>query len=199
MPLTLLLTKIVNGHAPSFPPTSLDYYMYPWIDPSNPGSPTNDLDQNALCYLLMTGNVKPPAPAVINYSGTFVDASSDHGGVLCMNTSQFWDTWFLPIFQELNKASEIVPTAPICDYSNWTFTVAPEFTEGNNPNHTDQNDPYFSFHAVGGGWSWQGQTLEANASADDGTGWGGVVTQSGESLICLDKLKAFANGAHSYL
>lgn len=60
---------LVNSDVPSFPPTSLDRIMYPWIDPSSPGNATDNLDANALCYLMMTGNATVPSPAALSYSG----------------------------------------------------------------------------------------------------------------------------------
>lgn len=167
--MTLAFNLIVNGHAPSFPPTSVDYYMYPWIDPSAPGRPIDNLDQNALCYLMMTGDAQPPYPAVINYSGAFVNSDSNHGGIMCMNTSQFWDAWLLPIFRKLNKVLEFIPEAPYVAMANpSTFSTRPEYTVGTNPSHTDVNDIYFGFQtALGGGWNWQGQTIETSTTASD--------------------------------
>jgi hypothetical protein len=150
----------VNPDASSFPPTSLNYYMYPWLDPAvnNPVA-KNLLDENAFCYLMMTSNVTAPNPAVLQYSGTFVDATSNHGGTLVMNSAQFWNQWLLPLITFLNMASEIQCTTPIAEaYGNGVVKVAPRFTMSFNPDHTSSNDSYFQFEPAGdgGGWTWVG-------------------------------------------
>ncbi|KDQ53520.1 hypothetical protein JAAARDRAFT_183032 [Jaapia argillacea MUCL 33604] len=165
----------VNSVAPTFPPTSLDETMYPWIDPSSPGQATDDLDANALCYLMMTGNVSPPSPPSLPYSGTWVNDQDNNQGVLCMNSSQFWDQWLLPLVQVVNAATEVYPTTPYLD-ANWdgSGAVAPELYVGYNPDHTDSSDSYFSFGASGvNTWTWTGdsQSSHNDASADLGSWW----------------------------
>jgi hypothetical protein len=45
----------LNANAPSFVPTSIDYYNYAWHDPATDpygtGKKVDDIDENALCYL----------------------------------------------------------------------------------------------------------------------------------------------------
>lgn len=120
--------------------------MYPWIDPTSPGAPANDLDSNAFCYLMMTGNVTPPSPPSLPYSGTWVNDEDSHQGILCMNASQFWGEWFLPLLQIVNAMTEIYPTTPDVDANaDGSFSCTVDYRVGYNPDHPDPNSSYFSF------------------------------------------------------
>ncbi|KDQ56882.1 hypothetical protein JAAARDRAFT_79271 [Jaapia argillacea MUCL 33604] len=165
----------VNSVAPTFPPTSLDEIMYPWIDPSSPSQATDDLDANALCYLMMTGNASALSPPSLPYSGTWVNDENNVQGVLCMNSTQFWDQWLLPLVQVVNAATEICPTSPYLD-ANWdgSGSVCPEFYVGYHPNHTSSSDSYFNFNKCSANtWTWTGDSLLSSneASADVGAWW----------------------------
>jgi len=151
--------------------------MYPWLDPATQNPvPKDMLEQNALCYLMMTGNIPPPFPAVMDYSGTFVDGSSSYGGALVMNSAQFWNQWLMPLVQFLNKASEIQCNPPVAQaYGDGSVSVAPRYTMSFNPNHTESEDNYFQFKpaADGRGWTWTGDksTSENSDTAGGSSGW----------------------------
>jgi hypothetical protein len=171
--------------------------MYPWIDPSFPGNPTDGLDSNALCYLMMTGNATPPSAAALAYSGTWVNDESNHQGVLCMNTSQFWNQWLLPLVQLVNAATEIYPTKPYVD-ANWdgSGAVAPEFYVGYNPQHPESSDSYFSFGGSSPVWTWSGDTLhtDAEASSDLGSWWNDMhAWENGEFPLVIAPCQWWSN------
>jgi hypothetical protein len=64
--------KATPDHA-TFPATSIDYFVYPWLDPAESSpAPTDDAPSNALCYLMMSKFAKPPNVPGLEYSGTFV-------------------------------------------------------------------------------------------------------------------------------
>lgn len=158
----LIYLTTVNATAPTFVPTSIDYYNYPWHDPSNPNSPVADgLDQNALTYLTMTDYANPPVPVGMAYSGAFVETGQ--GALACMNARLFWNSWLLPLLQEINQATQLVPTAPYLEdatSSGWLVSVAPRYNFGSNPNHPSYGDSYFGWTAYGGNsWEWAGGTL----------------------------------------
>ncbi|PVF91370.1 hypothetical protein CPB86DRAFT_770749 [Serendipita vermifera] len=169
--------RSVNSIAPTFPPTSLDRIMYPWIDPASPGNIVDNHDSNALCYLMMTGNTTPPNPPELHYSGTWVSAEYSKG-MLCMNAQQFWTQWLLPLVQVVNRETEICPTKPYVD-ANWGggFVVGPRFYIGWNEKHTSSSDSYFSFkEASTPVWIWSGDQIksDAEASSDWGSWWNRV-------------------------
>lgn len=153
----------MNPTAPTFPPTSIDYYNYPWHEPDSPTSAVSDnQDKNAICYLTMTNYATPPVPAGIAYSGAFVET----GAVLCMNKALFWDSWLLPLLQALNQGTEIVPTTPILEDATsegWTARAGPNYTFGSNPNHAYSTDSYFGWtpQQGGGSWTWTGESLSS--------------------------------------
>ncbi|KAL1967188.1 hypothetical protein VTN77DRAFT_3479 [Rasamsonia byssochlamydoides] len=80
-----------GSYVPTFPPTSIDYYTYPWKDPSQ-SSPrtTENLDKNALCYLMMSDFAEPPSPV----------------------------GWLLPLLQTINNDTEVIPTTPYIYYDS---------------------------------------------------------------------------------
>ncbi|KAK6510177.1 hypothetical protein TWF481_004890 [Arthrobotrys musiformis] len=67
----------INGVAPTFVPTSIDHYNYPWIEPGTGGSGQDGADQNAFCYLTMADFNKPPEIAGLAYSGPFTQVNPD--------------------------------------------------------------------------------------------------------------------------
>lgn len=156
---------LVNTTAPTFVPTSIDYYNYPWVEPGTTEK-VNDLDKNALCYLTVSQTI-PPDPVGLPYSGVFVE----DGGMLCMNSSLFWD-WLLSLLRELNQKTELVPLkpqlTPITDNSVWDFRVAPKLTFGSNSKHTSKADRYFDWEKGTSDtitWTWTGDTLTSSDKA----------------------------------
>lgn len=170
-----MLVSPVNPHAPSFPPTSINYGSYPWLDPAVPTpAPANGLGQNALAYLIQTGNKAAPSPAVLDHSGTFTDGSTQTPGTITINRSQFFEQWFLPLLKFLNKASEIQCTEPVAEaYFGGGVKVGPRFTMSYNPSHTDPNDAYFDFQAQGdGSYAWNGSKMTSHKDdSSAGPGW----------------------------
>ncbi|KAL2022075.1 hypothetical protein VTK56DRAFT_6119 [Thermocarpiscus australiensis] len=160
-------SSTLNTHAPSFVPTSIDYYNYPWhdpaTDPNGTGSKVDDIDENALCYLTMSDFTTPPEPVGITFSGTFVDDSA----VLCMNSRLFWDRWMLPLFKKVNQELQLIPQEPYLASStdtNWDVDCAPRFNFGANASHTSDTDPYFDFSNFG----WNGGQLDSPEASTTG-------------------------------
>ncbi|GIK05329.1 hypothetical protein Aspvir_009436 [Aspergillus viridinutans] len=107
--------QTVNPLAPTFPPTSIDYSVYPWKDPVYPLPPSNNSNSNALCYLIMTSKETPPVPPQIAYTGTWVNTDPSEpgrGAILCMSDALFWESWLLPLLQVINRATQIQPYNP---------------------------------------------------------------------------------------
>ncbi|KAH8586883.1 hypothetical protein B0O99DRAFT_748021 [Bisporella sp. PMI_857] len=184
----------VNKNAPTFPPTSFDYAMYPWIDPEDPQGATDSNDANALSFVLMTDKTTPPSPPRLPNSGTFVNATSNNKGALCMNSDQFWGNYLLILLQRLNRAAEIYPLKPSV-YAD-TFgkvVVVPNGLIGYNPDHQDPTDKYFKFMKDDKPtkWRWLGDRLKASAEDNAGPGaWLNHIechqsAQSG-SWVCAD-------------
>ncbi|KAK0630858.1 hypothetical protein B0T17DRAFT_616462 [Bombardia bombarda] len=160
-------SQTLNSNAPSFVPTSIDYYNYAWHDPSSDpngtGKKVDGIDQNALCYLTMSDFVTPPEPVGITFSGTFVDDSA----VLCMNTRLFWDRWMLPLFKRINQQLQLIPQEPSLGPSsdpNWDIQCAPNFAFGVNSAHTSDTDPYFDFSSL----AWNGGELDSPEASTTG-------------------------------
>lgn len=171
--------ECVNEDAPTFPPTSCDYVLYPWLDPcANDAQAADRVDENALCLALMTDNATSPSPPGLPYSGTFVNATDNHAGTFCMHTNQFWKQWFLEVTQVLNAITEIYPTTPYAQaYSDGSVVVAPRFIVGHNPDHPDSTDRYFSFRdglyakeVDRVYWDWSGDLLSSNAEDSSAVG-----------------------------
>lgn len=142
----------LNANAPSFVPTSIDYYNYAWHDPSTDpygtGSKVDDMDKNALCYLTMSDFVTPPEPVGITFSGTFVDESA----VLCMNSRLFWGRWMLPLLKKVNRELQLIPLEPYLEPTqdrDWDVACGPSFSFGANASHSSDSDPYFDFSNFG--------------------------------------------------
>ena len=171
----------VNRRAPSFTPTSLDRYSYPYIGPKDPnGKRANDFDQNALRYLMMTGNTTPKNPATLDQTGAYVDGTPNHEGLLCMNADQFWAEWLLPLLMPLNQASEVQCDTPHTKCWRDGFEVAPRVMIGTNSKHKDANDAYFKFSGapspeIGPAFIWKGEELSSYGQDNaGGNGWNRV-------------------------
>jgi hypothetical protein len=179
MPLPSLTSLEVNPNAPTFPPATIDHAVYPWKDPTSPTPPMNEVDSNALCYLIMTGNDQPPVPPQLPYSGTWVDADKSEpyrSAIFCMNSTQYWSSWFLPLVQVINLATQIqaeppyfVPKAPE------TCLVGLSFTPATCTAHPDYTDKYYAFQPVSpdadnNAWTWTANSdlLATNNSIQSG-------------------------------
>ncbi|KAK6526112.1 hypothetical protein TWF281_011149 [Arthrobotrys megalospora] len=103
-----------NPDQTTFPPTSVDYYVYPWKGESGDDAAADNLPNNALCYLMMSGFRPPPTPPIgLPYTGPYVNG----GGTYCLSKSIFWDQWLFPALEDFTKGVTVN-----CDYP--TYTVA---------------------------------------------------------------------------
>jgi hypothetical protein len=151
---------IVNPPAPTFPPTSIDHATYPWIDPFNPQEPINNCGANALCYLIMTDFAIPPKPPQLEYSGAWVASDPFHPGrdaILCINSSQFWESWLLPQLQSINNAIQFQALEPVMEKDNSVglggCAIRLDFSL-RCTEHTYDNDSYYKFEKSKDGLSW---------------------------------------------
>lgn len=144
--------EVVTPTAPTFPPTSITYTTYPWLEPlSGISEGSNDSSANALCYLIMTKNRAPStAKTLLPYTGTWVSTNNlvdpHRDAVLCMNVSQFWGEWLLPNMQMLNVGAHVQPLEPTLakdGYSNCNIEL--NFEAGSCTAHQQASDPYFAF------------------------------------------------------
>lgn len=119
----------------------------------------------------MTNNAPPPVPPEIPYSGTWVDADAPETGrdaILCMNNSQFWDGWLLPLIRVLNLATQIQPTTPVLrPYNDGGATVGLRFTPGTCTAHPIPNDGYYNFTKGSDGVSWNWTATNSLLATDD--------------------------------
>ncbi|KAK6538428.1 hypothetical protein TWF694_010013 [Orbilia ellipsospora] len=154
--------EAVNGFAPSFVPTSIDDYTYPWIEPGASSSTGEDgLDLNSLSYLTMSDFNQPPDVPGLRYTGEFV--TKNDGAVLCINSSIFWDKWLLPLLQELNMCTQVNPDKPYlswCEDDRYTALIAIKYHIGNSNPGITSSDPYFAFKPKTDSanqvyWSWE--------------------------------------------
>lgn len=150
----------VNPNAPTFPPSSIDHTVYPWKDPVNPLPVSNSSDSNALAYLIMTNNDTAPIPPQISYTGTWVDTAPSEpgrGAILCMKSSEFWESWLLPLLQVVNLATQIQPLRPDVEYiGNDTWQVRMNWIPSTSTQHPSMTDNYYQFKKSPDGktWTW---------------------------------------------
>ncbi|PYH40188.1 uncharacterized protein BP01DRAFT_370097 [Aspergillus saccharolyticus JOP 1030-1] len=116
----------LNPYAPSFPPTSIDYFCYPWRGTNGQGSNQDNQDDNALSYLLMSDFKNPPAEGAIAYTGPWVDHASGRDASFCMSRTLFWG-WMLPLVRQVVVAMTPMPDKPYVEYvgtpsdTPWSF------------------------------------------------------------------------------
>lgn len=103
----------VNKYAPTFPPTSIDYFCYPWQGVDGTQKRDNDLDTNALSYLMMSNFQDPPASGGIDYSGAWVD--QDRDATFVMSRDLFWP-WLQSLLREVVIGMVPYPKSPVCYY-----------------------------------------------------------------------------------
>ncbi|KAF4294669.1 hypothetical protein CNMCM8686_002446 [Aspergillus fumigatus] len=142
----------LNEYAPSFPPTSIDYFCYPWRGVDGSGANKDDQDSNALAYLLMSDFKNPPAEGSIQYSGPWVDGD-DRVASFCMNRALFWN-WMLPIARQVVVAMTPVPETPYVSYAgtppDMPWRTRPRYHIGDT--NASAND-YKWVPNPSGGWS----------------------------------------------
>lgn len=179
----LQVKKGASDHA-TFPPTSIDYYVYPWLDPqSSSPTKTDGSPNNALSYLMMSNFATPPETPTLDYSGTFVRT----GGLFVLRSDLFWDQWLIPLLQGINKGAEIIPDKPFVQYStsdpSWPFTVNLRFHAGVTGGHQKTTDSYYAFnkdHSRARTWNWSGRERVESNSVTDGGSTTLIVTQKCE-------------------
>ena len=170
----------------TFPPTSIDYFVYPWKDPklSSP-TLTDGSPNNALCYLMMSKFVTPPNVPGLEYSGAFVQT----GGLFAMRSDLFWDKWLIPLLQGINKGAEIIPDAPYVNYdsskSKWPWSTNIAFHVGVSDGHSGTTESYYAFTKdtwQAKTWNWRGTERVQSKSASDGGSNTLTITQKCESF-----------------
>ncbi|EIT81230.1 hypothetical protein AO1008_02874 [Aspergillus oryzae 100-8] len=102
----------LNEYAPTFPPTSIDYYCYPWKGSDGSQAPKDNIEFNALSYLMMCNFDSPPAGGAIEYTGPWVD-NGDREGTFVMNCDLFWP-WMQGLMRKLVIDMVPYPDTPMC-------------------------------------------------------------------------------------
>ncbi|OTA84420.1 hypothetical protein M434DRAFT_400466 [Hypoxylon sp. CO27-5] len=180
----------------TFPPTSIDYFVYPWKDPNSSSSQLIDgSPKNALCYLMMSDFTTPPTRIGLEYSGTFVNG----GGLYTMNSDMFWAKWLLPLLQGLNKGAEIIPDEPSNNYypnpsDGWHWSAGMNYHMGVDGTHGTK-DPYYAFTKCTwrpGTWTWSGKRKDKSKTVSDG----GHKTQTVSETCITSTELSFDQGGH---
>lgn len=104
----------MNEYAPTFPPTSIDYSSYPWKGLDGSQKKSDNLDTNAISYLMMSNFQDPPVSGSIEYSGAWVDGDRD--GTFVMSRGLFWP-WMQSLMREIVIGMVPYPNEPVCYYS----------------------------------------------------------------------------------
>ncbi|KAL7910308.1 hypothetical protein GGI35DRAFT_479170 [Trichoderma velutinum] len=147
-----------DQYQPTFPPTLIDYDTYPWK--ATPSSTNQDnIDSNALCYLMMSNFVVPATDAV-TYSGQWVDDS--HDATYTLNRSLFWP-WMFSVLRDVVKSMVPVPDTPTLYWDNTDpshpYASAMQYHFGDNA----ASDDTYQFVSTGPGqWSWTGRPLTSS-------------------------------------
>ncbi|KAI5926245.1 hypothetical protein F4810DRAFT_656079 [Camillea tinctor] len=156
----------LNEYAPSFPPTSIDYFPYPWLGDSGDGSAQDFQDQNSLSYLMMSDFQDPPIQGAMPYTGAWTDGGS-RGATYCMGKSLFWG-WLLPLMRTLSMAMAPVPETPYVEYigtpPETPFSFGARFHIGDD-NASD--DDYNWIPSNQSTWEATSPTKYTDARADD--------------------------------
>ncbi|KAI1175629.1 hypothetical protein F4777DRAFT_319164 [Nemania sp. FL0916] len=174
-----------NVEAATFPPTSIDYFVYPWQDPSVSSPRLIDGDgKNALCYLMMSHFRTPPSLPGLAYSGAFVTEGS-LGGLYVMNSNSFWNDWLIPLLQGLNKGAEVIPDEPYGVYDprkepQFPYIVSMRYHAGVNKSH-GTTDQYYAFkkdQSHVGKWTWSGKKRTSSKTVHGSSGVTEILTQT---------------------
>ncbi|KAI1177489.1 hypothetical protein F4777DRAFT_207732 [Nemania sp. FL0916] len=185
--------------AATFPPTSIDYWVYPWLDPNVSNPPlTDDSPNNALCYLMMSDFKPSPARVGIEYSGAFVNG----GGLYVMNSDNFWGNWLIPLMQGLNKGAEIIPLEPVAEYrperATYQFDTNIRYSVGVDGD-SGTTDPYFAFTKSSSQpptWTWSGAEKTSSKTTSNGAG---IVLEVSQKSITSTELSFDEGGRRVHL
>lgn len=159
----------VNKYAPSFPATSIDYNNYQWLDPSALYPvPKDNIDQNAISYLMVGSFQNPPSPVGLPYSGTFVEEN----GLYCMNRKIFWGSWLLKQLGKVIKMMELTPDKPEVSYQaddrDYPWAVGIRLHVGNSSG-ADSDYVFQQSDNDSNSWSWDGSPKDTeNIAYGDG-------------------------------
>lgn len=104
----------MNEYAPTFPPTSIDYYCYPWKGVDGSADLRDNQDFNALAYLMMSNFEEPPSHEIA-YTGAWVD-NANRLGTFCMNHALFWP-WMQNVLRKVVIGMVPYPDTPHVEYS----------------------------------------------------------------------------------
>ncbi|KAK6517480.1 hypothetical protein TWF281_004132 [Arthrobotrys megalospora] len=166
----------INGAAPTFVPTSIDHYNYPWVEPGSYSTSGQDgNDQNAFCYLTMADFHKPPEIPGLTYSGAFVN--KENGATFCMNSNVFWESWLLPLFQEINMQTQINPDTPylaFADDHGDCYTDCCYHVGNNNPSVHSSDSAFAWVRSTNGdgkpSWTWSSSIPPSSNEVVNSTG-----------------------------
>lgn len=164
-----LLSLAVNEYAPTFPPTSIDYYCYPWKGLDGSEAPKDNLDTNALSYLMMSNFEEPPAGGSIEYTGPWVD-DGDRQGTFVMNRTLFWP-WMHRLLRQMVIAMTPYPDTPYVKWSGenpdlpWSSNI--QFHAGDDDAQDDEYQFNESWNPSDPGcrWALTGPCRQSDASA----------------------------------
>ncbi|KAL5050837.1 hypothetical protein BDW71DRAFT_173287 [Aspergillus fruticulosus] len=145
----------------TFAPAVIDYAPYPWLDPRRPTVETDGLPQNALGILTYTDRSRRRGYGGLSHSGAFTNG----GAAFCMNRDLFWNHYLLPILNEINQKTEVIPQEQRQGPNPYTFNLQVKYILGKNPKHAQARDRYFSWkQQTRDGqphWSWKGDKQKA--------------------------------------
>lgn len=154
----------MNQYAPSFPPTSIDYFCYPWRGPEGSENEEDNRDENGLSYLLMSNFDKPPGSGAIDYTGAWVDGK-DRGAIFSMNRALFWD-WMLPVLRQVVIGMVPYPDKPYCQWDGTDPDLPYQSGMNYHAGDNDAPDNLYRFVKLGPNfWTAQGRELHSEASA----------------------------------
>ncbi|KAL7948583.1 hypothetical protein V8C42DRAFT_314890 [Trichoderma barbatum] len=147
-----------DDYQPTFPPTSIDYDTYPWkVTPDSTNQ--DNIDRNALCYLMMC-NYATPAVDAVSYTGQWVD--DNHGATYSLNRSLFWP-WMFTVLRDVVISTIPVPDTPTLYWDNTDkdhpYASRMEYHFGDR---TATNNDYKFVSAGPGKWSWAGRPLTSS-------------------------------------
>lgn len=143
---------VVNKYAPSFPPTSIDYFPYPWRGTDGSGSNKDEQEQNALSYLMTSNFATPPAEGAIPYTGPWTDVGSRDAS-FCMSANLFWG-WLHPLMRKIAMAMTPIPDEPYLEYIGTPEDTPWRFGERSHVGVSNASDDDYVW-VYDGGNSWK--------------------------------------------
>ncbi|RHZ62474.1 uncharacterized protein CDV56_108562 [Aspergillus thermomutatus] len=181
----------LNEYAPTFPPTSIDYFCYPWRGADGTSAPKDNQECNALSYLMMSNFDEPPAHGAIDYTGAWVDDQSREG-TFCMNQALFWP-WMHSVLRQIVIGMVPYPDEPSVKWSpdneDLPFRSGPKFHAGDD----EAQDGQYQFKPAGFLWphTWllEGEYRQSQNMAVNGRDPHDTMTLTEESTSTSASLK----------